>query len=310
MKILKPKFWEKKNSLISIILFPISFCIQILFILKKKILKKKFFKIPIICVGNIYLGGTGKTPLSIWIVNELKKYKKKSIIVKKYYSKHIDEHKLITDNLIDLELNNSRANALEIVQKKDYDYAILDDGFQDFSVNKNLNIVCFNSNQLIGNGLTLPSGPLRESINGLKRCQIVIINGEKNLSFEKQIVKISDKIQIFYSKYFPVNIDKLKNKKFFAFAGIGNPNNFFDLLKKNNILVEKKFSFPDHFHYKKSDIQSMINESLKNDCELITTEKDYFRIKDLGFDKIQYLKIELKIFEKEKIINKILDCKI
>ena len=117
MKILKPKFWKKKNSLISIILFPISFCIQILFILKKKILKKKFFKIPIICVGNIYLGGTGKTPLSIMIAHELKKLKRNPAIIKKYYSEHFDEHNLINNRLNCLILDKQRSRAIKNAEK-------------------------------------------------------------------------------------------------------------------------------------------------------------------------------------------------
>ena len=84
MKMLKPDFWEKKNNLISLLLLPISFFIQLLIIIKKKLTLEHSFKIPIICIGNIYLGGTGKTPLSILIAKELKKHNKKPVIIKKY----------------------------------------------------------------------------------------------------------------------------------------------------------------------------------------------------------------------------------
>ena len=86
MKILKPKFWEKNNNLISLFLLPVSFFLQLLIIIKKKLTSEHSFKIPIICIGNIYLGGTGKTPLSILIATELKKHNKKPAIIKKYYS--------------------------------------------------------------------------------------------------------------------------------------------------------------------------------------------------------------------------------
>ena len=94
MKIFKPLFWEKKLSLISIILLLISFIVKITTYLKRKLTIPTKFKIPIICVGNIYLGGTGKTPLSIYIANELVKLKN-PLIVKKYYKSHFDEHRLI-----------------------------------------------------------------------------------------------------------------------------------------------------------------------------------------------------------------------
>ena len=308
MKILKPKFWEKNNNLISLLLLPVSFFLQLLIIIKKKLTSEHSFRIPVICIGNIYLGGTGKTPLSVLIAKELKKHNKKPAIIKKYYSEHIDEHNLINNSLDCLFLNKQRSKAINIAEKEQYDVAILDDGFQDYSIKKNLNILCFNSNQLIGNGMTLPSGPLRESINAIKKTQIVLINGNKNELFEKKILSVSNKVKIFYSKYIPTNIEEFKNKKLFAFAGIGNPNNFFKLLTENNLSVHKKVSFPDHYEFSKSEIQKMIDESLKNNFQLITTEKDYFRIRNYGFKNIKFLKITLEILEKDKLINQILNC--
>ena len=307
MKNLKPKFWEKKNSLISLLLLPISIFLQLLIIIKKKLTHENSFKIPVICVGNIYLGGTGKTPLSILIAKELRKHNKKPAIIKKYYPEHIDEHNLINNSLDCLILDKKRSRAINLAEKKQYDVAILDDGFQDYSIKKNLNILCFNGNQLIGNGMTLPSGPLRESINAIKKTQIVLINGERNILFEEKILSISNKIKIFYSKYFLENIQEFKNKNLFAFAGIGNPNNFFKLLVDNNFKIHSKISFPDHYKFSKSEIQKMVDEALKKDLELVTTEKDYFRIKDYGFKNIKFLKIKLEILENDKFLNQILN---
>ena len=308
MKILKPKFWDIKNNPISLLLIPISFFLQLLMIIKKRITFKHSFKIPIICIGNIYIGGTGKTPLAIKIAQELIKHDKKPAIIKKYYANHFDEHNLINNNLDCLFLDRLRSEAINKAEKKNYDIAILDDGFQDYSIKKDMNILCFNSNQLIGNGMTLPSGPLRENMNAIKKTQIVLINGNKNELFEKKILNISNKVKIFYSKYLATNIEDFKNKKLFAFAGIGNPNNFFKLLNENNLDVRKQLTFPDHYEFSKSEIQKMIDESLKNNLELITTEKDYFRIKSYGFKYIKFIKLKLEILEKDKLINQILNC--
>ena len=307
MKILKPKFWEKNNNLISLLLSPISFFLQLLIIIKKKLTFEHSFKIPVICVGNIYLGGTGKTPLCILIAKELKKHNKKPALIKKYYSKHIDEHNLINNSLDCLFLDKQRFKAINSAEKKQYDVAILDDGFQDYSIKKNLNIICFNSSQLIGNGMTLPSGPLREKISALKKTQIILINGNKNDSFEKKILSISDKVKIFYSRYLPINIEEFKDKKLFAFAGIGNPSNFFKLLTENKLNIQKKLEFPDHYKFSKSEIEKMNDDCLKNNLQLVTTEKDYFRIKKLGFKHIKFLKIKLEILEKDKFIKQILN---
>ena len=118
MKILKPKFWDIKNNPISLLLIPISFFLQLLMIIKKKITFKHSFKIPIICIGNIYIGGTGKTPLAIKIAQELIKHDKKPAIIKKYYANHFDEHNLINNNLDCLFLNRLRSEAINKAEKK------------------------------------------------------------------------------------------------------------------------------------------------------------------------------------------------
>ena len=307
MKINKPKFWQEKNNLISFLLLPFSFVLQFLIAIKKKITYSHSFKTPIICVGNIYLGGTGKTPLSILIAQELMKHNKKPGIIKKYYREHFDEHNLIRASIEDLFLDKQRHLAIIKAEEKHSDVVILDDGFQDFSIKKNLNILCFNSNQLIGNGLTLPSGPLRESINSIKRANIIMIIGDKNEQFERKILDVSNKVKIYYSKYLPLNVDEFKNKKLFAFAGIGNPMNFFQLLTENNLDVQKVVPYPDHYKFSKTEIQKLVEDSKKKGFELVTTEKDYFRIKNFGFKEIKCIKTKLVINSQSDFINEILN---
>jgi tetraacyldisaccharide 4'-kinase len=306
MKMLKPKFWSKKNSLLSFILFPLSIFLQILIYLKKKITKKRKVSIPVICVGNIYLGGTGKTPLSIEIVKILEKLNKKTAIIKKSYKDHEDEFKLISSNQVALFKDPSRYNGINEAIKQKFDCVVLDDGFQDFSISKNLNILCFNERQLIGNGMTLPSGPLRESLSSLKKCQIVVINGNVNIEFEKKIKNISNNISIYYSKYVPDNIESFKNKNLLAFAGIGNPENFFYLLENNNLKIKKKISFSDHYKYSLKELNKLIYFALNNGLQLITTEKDYFRISHFQLPQIEYLKVKLDIIKKIDFEKKII----
>ena len=307
MKISKPKFWSKKDNFFSLLLIPISILIQLLNILKNKLTSVHSFKIPVICVGNIYIGGTGKTPTSIMIAKEFKKNGKKPAIIRKYYSDHADEHRLINENIDCLFLSRKRSEAISEAEKTQHDVAILDDGFQDHSIKKNMSILCFNSNQLIGNGMTIPSGPLRENINAIKKAQIILINGDKNELFEEEISKISQLTKIFYSRYMPLDIERFKNKKLYAFAGIGNPDNFFELLSENNLDVRKKIPFPDHYKFSKPEVQKMIDESLDNNLELVTTEKDYLRIKDFGFSNIKNIKVELEVHDKDIFMNEVLN---
>ena len=306
MKIFKPKFWNSKLNFFSIILLPLSFLFKIMIFIKKIITKEKKFKIPIICIGNIYLGGTGKTPLSIFLGNELIKRKKEPVIVRKFYLNHKDEHDLIKENFKNFLTNRNRTIALSKAEEGNFDSVILDDGFQDLNIKKDLNILCFNQDQLIGNGYVLPAGPLREDLSAIKKTDIVIINGDKNKFFEEKLLKINQKVLIYYSKYIPQNINDFKEKKLFVFAGIGNPENFFKLLENNNLKIHRKFKFPDHYILSKKELINIIDEAKKNNCQILTTEKDYYRIKDYKFDEIKYLKIKVQINNKEKLIDRIL----
>ena len=304
MKILKPEFWNKKNNLFSIFLLPLSLFLQILVKLRNIMIKAEKLPIPVICVGNIYLGGTGKTPLCIEIVRILQKFNKKTAIIKKSYAKHMDEFKLIKSKKIKLFKNNSRILAIKDAVSNKFDCVILDDGFQDPSISKDLNIICFDGKQLAGNGMTLPSGPLREPLSSLKNCQIVIICGDVNDEFEKEIKNISKNIIFFYSKYIPTNIESFKGHNLLAFAGIGNPKNFFNLLDENNLKVIKRISFPDHYSYSLKELNKLIDFALENNLKLITTEKDFFRINHHNLSQIDYLSLKLEIkkndiFEKE-----------
>ena len=306
MRLKKPKFWDQKKSFISILLLPIALLIEILIFLKPIIYKKRKFNLPIICIGNIYIGGTGKTPLAILIGNQLIENKKKPTIIRKYYKSHKDEYDLIRSNFNSLIIDTNRISAIEKAIKEDYNFIILDDGFQDNIINKNLNIICFNQKQLIGNGLVMPAGPLREKFSSLKRADIVIINGDHNKDFEEKILNCNKNIKIFYSKYRPININNFKGKRLLAFAGIGNPNNFFDLLSENKLDVHKKIEFPDHYEFKKAEIVKIINMAKKYDYEIITTEKDFLRISKFNMKEINYLKVELIVEEIEKLNKMIL----
>jgi len=159
---------------------------------------------------------------------------------------------------------------------------------------------------LLGNGFTLPAGPLREPATSLKKCQIVVINGEKNHEFENIIKNISNTIDIYYSKYLPVNIEKFQNQNLLAFAGIGNPDNFFDLLEMNNLKLFKKIIFPDHYNYSLTELNDMISFSKKNNLKIVTTEKDFYRIKHFELPQIQSLNVKLEILNVDKFQNNII----
>ena len=307
MNFRKPRYWDNKFSFISLFLLPVSFIIVILTFLKKNITRKIKHKIKVICVGNLYLGGTGKTPLAIDLVKSLKKHDKKTALIKKFYKNHIDEFNLIKSNKISYFSDKSRNAAILKAKKNKYNVAVLDDGYQDPSFHKDLSIICFNEKQLIGNGRIIPAGPLRESIRSLKNSKIIVINGKKNIKFEQKILAISKSIEIYYSKYKPVNTNEFKNYNLIAFAGIGNPENFFSLLKESKFKIKKTISYPDHYKFSKNELLKIISIAKRNKLKIITTEKDYYRIKHFKLKDIKYLKTKLEIKNKNKLIKNILE---
>ena len=305
MNFLKPKFWDKtKISFFSVLLFPIAFVFKLLVFFKHTVTKSYECSIPVICVGNIYLGGTGKTPMCIEIFSILKNLDMNPAFIRKAYDSFQDEVDL-QKQVGPVYQNKKRIEAVEEAIQNKANVAILDDGFQDFSIKKNLSIVCFNEKQWIGNGLVIPSGPLREDLSALNRANCVIINGEKNIDFENQIFSKNNNIKIFYIKYYPQNIDKFKNKKVIAFAGIGNPENFFSLLKNYKINTIEKISFPDHHKYSEKELEDLINQVKENNTILLTTEKDYFRIREKYKKKIHCLKIKVEIENQNQFIDEI-----
>ena len=130
-----------------------------------------------------------------------------------------------------------------------------------------------------------------------------MINGKKELSIENDLKSHNPSLKIFYFKYELLNYERFKDKKIIAFAGIGNPNNFFDILKEYNLNSIKFLSFPDHHKFSKNEIQEILNLSKTNNALLVTTEKDHLRLNDDFKSKIYFLKINLKIENENNFLN-------
>ena len=293
MKFNRPLFWNEIN-LISILLYPLSL-ITFLVNCIKKISHKRNFKIKSICVGNLYVGGTGKTPLSIKINNILKK-KYKTVFIKKKYSDQLDEQNILK-SYGSLICTKHRDVALKIAEKKKYEVAILDDGLQEKSLNYKITIACFNSSNGVGNGLLIPAGPLREVVSEIKNYDAVFLNGEKsNKKLSKNLKKLNHNLKIFEAKYIPTNLRSFNLKKnFLFFCGLGNPSEFETTLKKYKFKIKEKLIYPDHYNFTESDIFYLKKLAEKKKLNIITTEKDYLRLNKKNRKNIKFLKIDLNI---------------
>ena len=305
MKIYKPKFWDKKNfNLISLLLLPLSLVVIIKNNYENSKIKKNYYDLRTICVGNIYIGGTGKTPLVNKLASHFKK-KFKTFIIKKNYTSHQDEKKLLESNHKVIFEKTRELSLLKAEQEK-AKIVIFDDGLQEKTINYDLKIVCFNSSKLEGNGFVIPAGPLREKLNSIKNYDIALINGNINKEskgFINKIKNINPNIKVFIGKYVPKNYLKLKKKKFIVFSGIGNPHTFTDTLRGMKIKFNGHEIFPDHYNYKESDLQKLKQLAKQKGCELLTTEKDFYRIKKSYRKNINFLKVELSIEHEKKFLK-------
>ena len=167
---------------------------------------------------------------------------------------------------------------------------------QDFKLKYDLKIVCFNSFSLAGNQLRLPSGPLREKLNNLKKYDAVFINGRNiNKKFLKKIKIINPNISIFNGEYISTNYIKFKKNNYLTFSGIGNPNSFKNTLKKYCIKNKLNLVYPDHYNYSEIDIKKIKEIAKAKKLKILTTEKDFYRIPSKLRKNINFLKINLKI---------------
>jgi len=310
MNLKKPKFWDyKKPNIYAYCLQPLAYILQIINSIKFLVkIKNQNLKIKTICIGNIYIGGTGKTSLSIKINEILNSNNIRSCFIKKFYDNQIDEKKLL-EKRGKVFSSLKRIDAINQAEDEEFDVAILDDGLQDRTLKCDINFVCFNNQNWIGNGLTIPAGPLRESIKNLKRYHHIFINGNnKHLSdIKKDILKINPNINIHVGIYQPLNLHEFnKNDQYLVFSGIGNHQTFTSMIKENGLNISKDIEFPDHYKYTDSDIEQIIDQANALNSKIITTEKDYLRLENYKPKEIKFIKSTLRIIDEKKLISTII----
>lgn len=291
-----PKFWYiKKDSFLSNSLYPLSLIFRLGTKLRNLISREKKTKLPIICIGNIVIGGAGKTPVALKIGSMLKEagynphfvskgyggLERNNALVKDWHSpKSVGDEPLLLSEIAPTWIGNDRNKSFELANENGADCIVMDDGFQNPALQKDFSIIVINAEQGFGNRRVIPAGPLRESINrGLSRTNLIITIGEM---LDTVINKIPKHIPVIGAN-FKIREDDLmlKGKRVTAFAGIAYPKKFFNSLKlvKANIVDEKSYS--DHHIYTEDDLLYLAEIANKNNSILVTTKKDFVRIPKL-----------------------------
>ncbi len=315
------------DSFVSDFLFPFSVIYGAFMKIRNKlygrILKKRSLPGFVISVGNITVGGTGKTPLVIEIAKWAKEKGYNPAVISIGYKgrfrgiRNVCDGKRILSNVeecgdeafliarklnIPVVVSKNRFLAGIYLKKKGLNFFILDDAFQYVKLERDLDIVLINGKKPFGNKRLLPSGPLREPISHIKRADIILITeGLFRIPFNKDV---------FFAKYIPESlvikgkrkdISAITGKKIIAFSGISNPERFEDMLRRLGAELIYFKKFPDHYWYKEKDISQLMR--LKKDTGadyVVTTEKDWVKIMK---SEIAFIEVRLEIREKEKFFQ-------
>ena len=298
MKIIEPKFWWNDNPsiLIKLISLPFGILLKILIFLRNKLLKKIFLPKPVICVGNFVVGGQGKTPFVRYLRSVLEDVDKKTVVISNGYGGKMKSPKIITeiDKSIDCGdeallhakdgitvVSKNRVDAIDVLDKSHFDLILLDDGFQDPSIHKDLNIVIVDTSKGIGNNLLIPFGPMRESLDfALKKTDIVILINSINQNHQSisNVLKIWKGLVL--NAEYETYIDEDINEEIIAFSGISNPDKFTYGLKSIGAKVNKHFIFSDHENISEDDAKEIFEYSKFKNLRIVTTEKDLIKLKE------------------------------
>lgn len=288
---MKTPWWFLHKTPLSFLLLPFAFIYygigRVVFAWRKMFVYKSRRKI--ICVGGIFAGGVGKTPIVRIIANFLDA----PVVMRGYkrtaHTNNIgDEAAMLMSDGIAVHVGHRKSNIMLLDrQKGDNGPIVMDDGLQNPSISKNISIFVFDAGLGFGNGFLLPAGPLREPKSHVKRADAIIVIKNKNP--RKKFV-LPDGIPVFYAENKTISPYQ-RGEKLFAFAGIGYPKKFFDSLSG----VVAKRGFGDHYQYTEKDITDLMEGARRKKAKLVTTEKDWVRLPADVRDKINFARLETKI---------------
>ena len=276
--------------------------------------------LPVVCIGNITLGGAGKTPTVIFLASYLKKNNINAHVVSRGYggkfkdtvfvnrrrhnASDVGDEPLLISRYSKVWVSRKKRDGIFSAYKAGADLVLLDDGHQNFSIEKNVSILVFDAERSLTNAKIFPLGDLRESPeSAITRADFLICIGR---SFSRKQFKETflrhHSSKIIEGEFIPNIIPKLKNRKLVAFCGIGRPEKFFSMLKRLNMQVIHEVSFPDHHFYTERQIINIFKIADKNNAMVVTTEKDHVKLSKAFKKKIHPIKIELHLSKSEKLL--------
>lgn len=287
---MKTPWWFLSKNPVSLLLCPVSWVYYIVgkIVYFVRALRPMKSRRKIICIGNIFAGGVGKTPVVKTIA-----VRYNAPVVMRGYKKNTkdgdvgDEAKMLARAGLAVHVGDRKSNIVILNKQDDNTPIIMDDGLQNPTIKKDVSIMVFDEGLGYGNGFMLPAGPLRQPKKTARQADAIIVIKSKN---PKKNFVLPAGVPVFYAKNQTVSPYD-KNERLVAFAGIGYPKKFFAALK--NVVAHR--SFPDHYQYVKEDLEKLIMLADKKKAKLITTEKDWVRLPEQIRETIKYARLETVI---------------
>jgi tetraacyldisaccharide 4'-kinase len=315
-----PKFWQYKHSLWRMLLAPASWLYYAGHVIKCRSTTRNTLNIPVICVGNLTVGGTGKTPMVAMLATQLKQHGHHPHIVSRGYSGNIrtttqvqphhsaqdvgDEPLLLTQHA-PVWIGKNRAASGRVAHAAGATIIIMDDGFQNPSLHKDYSLIMVDGAVGFGNEALFPAGPLREPlIAGLKRADIMVIIGE---DMHHCAARFSAYCTVAHAS---IKVDSTAidtTRPVLAFCGIGRPEKFYTTLKQHDIAVVGTKNFSDHHHFTHSELAALAQQAHALNARLLTTEKDWLRLDATWKTRCDYLPITLECDDASFIMREFLD---
>ena len=282
-----PDFW-RTNNLAARLLSPLGELYAFATKLRLRLKKSQKVNIPVICIGNLTAGGTGKTPTAISLALMLQNagiypnfisrgyhgtLKNVQVNPSLHTPEQVGDEPLLLADIAPTFINADRYLAALQAQNNQAQCILMDDGFQNPSLYKDLSFLVVDGAYGFGNRKCIPAGPLREHIaSGLKRAQGILIIGEDEHGISQTLG-----IPCFKGRVVP-QPPALKNNRVIAFAGIGRPQKFYISLSELGIEIVKTFDFPDHHYYTPEELNNILDIAKQEKAEVITTSKDFVKI--------------------------------
>lgn len=320
----QPNFWYQPPRLVSWLLSPLAACYGLILKIRFQFGRRTQADIPVICIGNLNVGGSGKTPTAIAIAERIKekgetphfvsrgyrgsKIGPLKVIPNQHNSAMVGDEPLLLESFAPTWVAKNRFKGVQAAASSEATIAILDDGYQNPSLYHDLSIVVVDAVQGFGNQRILPAGPLRETVSkGLSRADILLVIGEKKSRarfLETWDKKISLPIVEAEINIIETGID-WKEMRIVAFAGIGYPEKFFHILKKAGANVVEEVALSDHAALGDKLMQRLESTANATNAVLVTTEKDAVRLPRKWKSKVLSLPVRLQILDWRLIDQKL-----